>query len=158
MQSWQELQYPIESIGGEVFTTDYYANVIGPGVNGAIGNMVAGAAAQSILQIPSDSAFQCWKITFSANEHGATEMWSDAVQVPVTVFIVDGGSGRQILSQPVFLHQIGGPGRQPFLMPGKRIFLPNSTVTFTWANLDTNQWDNIGLVLHGRKIFNVTPT
>ena len=156
--NWQQIQFPQAQMGGETFTSDWYINAIGPGASGAQGNLAATTAAQTTLQIQSDSAFELWKISYYATLNGVTEPQIDNIMCPVTVFIADGGSGRQLFSAPVPLSTIAGPGREPYPVPGRRIFLPNSTVTFTWYNPDSSAWNGILLVLHGRKLFNVTPT
>ena len=115
------------------------------------GDLAAAASATQPLTFQSNSYFEAWKLTFFATLDGATQPNLDNIQVPVSVFISDTGSGKQLMNAPVPLSDIAGPGRLPFIVPGKRIFLPNSTVTFTFANFDSAQWDNILLTLHRRK-------
>ena len=154
-------QFPVwtqRNANGSVstYTSDYFAYNIGPGANGAAGNLAAAAIAQQPLQFQSDSYFEAWAITYSAMLDGATEPDVDNIFCPVTVFIADAGSGKQLFNQIIPLSQMAGPARQPFMIPGRRIFLPTSTVTFTFNNPDGTQWNSISLTLHGRKIFDIT--
>jgi len=139
------------------YTSDLFAYNVGPGANGASGNLAAGASAQSQLNFQSDSYFECWKITYNAALNAAAEPLSDQIFCPVTLFISDAGSGKQLFNQVINLSQLAGPGREPFLIPGKRIFLPSSTVTFTWNNPDATAWNLLSVTLWGRKIFDITP-
>lgn len=154
-------QFPLWSqtdSNGQVseYTSDYFAYVIGPAANGAIGSLAAATASMQNLNFQADSYFVLNKISYTAILDGVTDPQPDNVMCPVTVFISDAGSGKQLMFAPVPLSTIAGPGREPFIVPGTRIFLPTSTVTFAFFNPDTTAWNNIALVLHGRKIYDVT--
>ena len=106
----------------QTYTSDFFDYVVGPAANGAIGSIASLATVTQNLNFQADFYFELWKISYIAILHGVTAPQPDNVMCEVTVFISDAGSGKQLMFAPVPLSTIAGPGREPFLVPGKRIF------------------------------------
>src|SRR5262249_35859847 len=79
----------------------------------------------------------------------------DNIDIPISVLITDGGSGRQLFNQPIPVTSLAGLGREPYILPQKRIFMGKSTVTFAFLNFGGVTVNNFFLSLHGRKIFSL---
>lgn len=145
---WQNRQ-------GQKFTSDYYIYGVGPGTNGAMGTMATSSTANSVITIQADSDFEWDYTTVYGEIDGATASpLPDNIDIPISVLISDGGSGRQLFNQPIPVTSLAGLGREPYILPQKRIFMGKSTVNFFFTNFSaTIQVDNFFLSLHGRKIF-----
>lgn len=140
--------------GGQWYTDDYFLYNVGPGVNGAAGALGPAAAAQTQITIQADSNFEWCYTTFYAELNGATAPNVDNIMVPVSLNIVDGGSGRNLFNQAIPISTLAGVGREPYPLPKKRIFMGKSTVNFFWLNFSgAATYNNISITLHGRKIF-----
>lgn len=151
-------QFPVwQNANGQKFTSDYYIYGVGPGTNGAMGNMAAGATANTQITIQADSDFEWDYTTVYAEINGATASpLPDNIDIPVSVLISDGGSGRQLFNQNIPITSLGGLGREPYILPQKRIFMGKSTVNFSFTNFSSGtQVNNLFLSLHGRKIFSL---
>ena len=122
------------------------------------GNMVAGATKTQTVTIQADSQFEWMRSTVSGNLHGATEPFPDNILLPITVFISDTGSGRQLMSSAVQVNELAGKGTLPFINPASRIFEPSAVISITAVSFSAaSQYDNIEFVFHGRKIFKGGP-
>lgn len=106
-------------------------------------DLANGMAAQNNILIEADSAFRVNKLSL------ATRTGSPAY---ASVLIRDGGSGRQLSNQPVYLGALFGTADNPFILPVPRIFAPRSTIQFQLTNLDNNPL-SVQLVLHGAKVY-----
>lgn len=146
---WQNAQ-------GQRFTSDYFIYGVGPGTNGAIGNLANGATANSVITIQADSDFEWDYTTVYGEINGATASpLPDNIDIPISVLISDGGSGRQLFSQAIPVTSLAGLGREPYILPQKRIFMGKSTVNFSFVNFGGVTVNNFFLSLHGRKIFSL---
>jgi hypothetical protein len=151
-------QFPVwTNQQGQKFTSDYYIYGIGPAANGAIGAMAPGAISNQQITIQADSDFEWDYTTIYGEIDGATASpLPDNIDIPVTVLISDGGSGRQLFSQAIPVTSLAGLGREPYILPQKRIFMGKSTVNFQFTNFSgAVTVDNLFLCLHGRKIFSL---
>ena len=141
---------------GQKFTSDYFVYGVGPAPNGIIGNLAANAQANSQINIQADSDFEWDYSTVYAEIAGATLTTAfDNIDIPVTVLITDGGSGRQLFNQPIPITTLCGLGRLAYVLPQKRIFMGKSTVNFFFTNLSATAINNLMFSLHGRKIFSL---
>jgi hypothetical protein len=146
---------------GRLWTCDYYDYFVA--VPAALGeltnNGTAGSTAQANITIQADADFEwMWATYYASATNPPTYPYTDAQMVPITLQIKDGGSGRDLFSAPIWISQIGGVGRQPYVLPVKRKFMAKSTVNFFFANMDTvNDWFNVSYTLHGQKIFDLGP-
>jgi hypothetical protein len=151
-------QFPVwQNSQGQKFTSDYYIYGVGPGANGIRGNLAAGIAANVNITVQADSDFEWDYTTVYGEINGATASpLPDNIDIPVSVLITDGGSGRQLFNQPIPVTSLAGLGREPYILPQKRIFMGKSTINFAFLNFDgTLTVNNLFLSLHGRKIFSL---
>lgn len=145
-----------QNSSGQRFTSDYFIYGIGPGTNGAIGNLASAATSQQQITIQADSDFEWDYTTVYGQINGATASpLPDNIDIPITVLITDGGSGRQLFNAPIPVTSLAGLGREPYILPQKRIFMGKSTVTFAFVNFGSATVNNFFLSLHGRKIFSL---
>lgn len=115
--------------------------------------VLAGAAAQSAIQIQSDSDFELTKFTMFADIALAAETEATRVLPLVTLQITDTGTGRQLFSSPVPIPAIMGDGRIPFILPVPKIFSANASVAIQVANFSAATDYGLRLCLIGAKIF-----
>ncbi len=150
-------QFPVwQNSSGQKFTSDYYLYGVGPGTNGAIGNIASAATANTQITIQADSDFEWDYTTVYGEINGATASpLPDNIDIPISVLITDGGSGRQLFNQAIPVTTLAGLGREPYILPQKRIFMGKSTVNFSFLNFGAATVNNFFLTLHGRKIFSL---
>lgn len=151
-------QFPVwKNAEGQKFTSDYYIYGVGPGTNGVIGNLASGVTANVSITIQADSDFEWDYTTVYGEINGATASpLPDNIDIPVSVLITDGGSGRQLFNQNIPVTSLAGLGREPYILPQKRIFMGKSTVNFSFTNFSGSLTvNNLFLSLHGRKIFSL---
>src|SRR5438445_13756930 len=84
--------------------------------------------------VQQDSAFKWLKSTYFADLAGAAVTSSARIVPLATVQIQDGGSGRNLFSNPVPVPNVFGTGDLPFILPIPRRFKPFSQVNATIAN------------------------
>lgn len=111
------------------------------------------AQANGSIQIQADAGFKWIKSTYYATIANAAFV-SAAVPIPsVTVNLVDGGSGRQLMSGPVPVPSLFGTGQLPFINTIARVFEPNSTINVSVTNFDAAVTYNLRLSFIGNKVF-----
>lgn len=138
-----------------LFYVDFFVYVV---PISATNSIAASATSVQQLQVQADSDFEWIECTITGNLHGGAAPFADTIFMPITVQIVDGGSGRQLLSAPTPFQSIGGSGKQPFILPESRVFKARTNIQFTFVNLDAaNVYDNVFMNLIGRKIFQFGP-
>jgi hypothetical protein len=151
-------QFPVwQNQSGQKFTSDYFLYGVGPGANGAQGTLAHTATAKTVITIQADSDFE-WDYTtvYGQISGAAASPLPDNIDIPISVLISDGGSGRQLFNQQIPVTTLAGLGREPYILPQKRIFMGKSTVTFNFTNFDpVIDVLNFFLTLHGRKIFSL---
>lgn len=114
----------------------------------------AGASQAVTVNIQADSAFILDKMSVFADLAGAAQTDSTRVIPLVTLQITDGGSGRNLQNGPIPLSSIAGNGELPFVLPQPRVFVANSSITFTFTNFSlATTYTNVFLSLIGRKVF-----
>lgn len=120
-----------------------------------LGNFAPGDPARNVaIIIQQDAAFELIELTCSGVLHGAAAPQADSVVLPITVQLTDTGAGRALFFNPIPINTICGTGKQPFILPVSKVFVPLSTVTVTAQTYDsTNTWDNVWMVLIGRRVF-----
>jgi len=117
------------------------------------GSMAAAAVSQGTVTIQADSHFEWMKTVCQGNKNAAAEPWPDNIILPITIFITDTGSGRQLMSAALPVNLIAGRGQLPFINPEDRIFKPSATIQVTATNFGASTYDNIWFAFAGRKIF-----
>ncbi len=115
--------------------------------------LAAGTSATQNLNIQADSDFILQKMTYGADIAGAAQTDSGRVIPLATILIVDSGSGRQSSNAAVDLQSIMGDGRIPFILSQPKIFLAQSNVSITVANISSATTYNIRLSFIGVKGF-----
>lgn len=124
---------------------DFYSYV----VNFA-GLAAAGSASQS-FSIDTDSDFLLQKLCNIVDVAGAA-ITSSSIPVPlVTVQISDGGSSRQMFSQPAPMGAVFGNGYEPFILPAPRLISAGSTMTVSVTNYSAATTYNIRMAFIGLK-------
>ena len=81
------------------------------------------------IVIQADSEFILQKLTAMAVT--TTDTVLEPPRLPITVLVVDTGSGRQLTDKAVPLGNIFGSARFPFIMPTPRLFAARSTIELT---------------------------
>lgn len=117
-------------------------------------SLAAGSSATGFIQIEADSDFQVQKMEHFADLAGAAQTFNTLVVPLVSVVIIDTGSGRQLMNQPIPVSNLFGDGRLPFIIPTPKLFVKNSRINFDVVNFSAaTTYTNLWLVLTGKKIF-----
>jgi len=115
--------------------------------------LAAGASANDIINIEADSDFILQKLTYEADIAGAAFIESTRPIPNVTVQLIDSGSGRQLMQNPVPIPAIFGTGELPFILANPRLFAKNSTIQVAYTNFDAAAGYTIRLSFIGYKIY-----
>lgn len=115
--------------------------------------LAAGGNANDIINIEADSNFLLQKLAYYATIADAAFTDSTRPVPNVTVQLVDSGSGRQLMQNPVPIPSFFGTGELPFILPNPRLFLANSTLQIAYANFDAAAAYNIRLAFIGYKVY-----
>lgn len=99
-----------------------------------IASIAAAATVTQTFSIDTDSNFVLQKMTQESDISGAAVTTGTEVVPLCKIQVQDGGSSRQMFSQPVSLHGVFGTGENPFILPAPRLFSAGSTVTITVTN------------------------
>jgi hypothetical protein len=122
------------------------------------GSLAPSQSLPKTILIQTDSKFEWMKTTYYAILHGETPPTQNTDQHNITFFLTDSGTGRQLMNEPIFIGAVVGDGKRPAILSVTRIFQPNATITITASNVDaTATYDNVEIVLSGRKIFKGPP-
>lgn len=118
----------------------------------ALAILPAGSA-NDIINIEADSDFILQKFAFQADIAAAA--YTDATRPwpNISVQLIDSGSGRQLMQNPIPVTSFMGTGELPFILPNPRKFLRNSTIQVAFTNFDAAITYNIRLAFIGYKIY-----
>lgn len=119
-------------------------------------NLASGGSDEGNIQIQADSDF-VWKLGayFARNLTAGADPTLDTYPVPpITVQIVDSGSGRNLFNQAIPINQTFGTASLPFVLPTTRIFRARSNIQFSVSNDGSDDY-SIVLSLIGSKLFNM---
>jgi len=130
---------------GNFYTEDYYGYVFN------LATLAAGATEQVTIVAEADSDFE-W-ITATSSVMYNTTTGAPNVSPEVDIQVMDGGSQRNLFSNPINLLQIMGYGLFPFILPQTRLFTAKTPIVVTFTNYDANPYNNLFVVMEGRKIF-----
>ena len=145
-------QMPSQNNSGQVFQNNYLEDFFV--YSASLGNLAPAAQANVNLQIQADAIFEWVMATCYGNLHGATPPFTDAALLPVSVQLIDSGSGRQLFSGAIPITSFAGTGKQPFILPVSRFFRARSNIQITATNFDAaSTYDNLFLNFIGRKLF-----
>lgn len=117
-------------------------------------DLLQGATGNNFIQIEADSDFLIQKLAQTTFIDG-DPITVDTQPVPLcTILIVDTGSGRQIMNEPVPLDALFGTGRLPYILPTPKLFVKNSRINVTLFNFSAGtNYDDIWISFEGKKIF-----
>ena len=110
-------------------------------------------SANDIVNIEADSDFLLQKFAYQADIAAAAFTDSTRPWPNVTIQLIDSGSGRQLMQNPIPVTSFMGNGELPFILPNPRKFLRNSTIQVAFANFDAAVTYNIRLAFIGYKIY-----
>ncbi len=117
--------------------------------------LVAGANANDIINIEADSDFILQKFAYEADIAAAAYTFTTNPIPLITIQLIDSGSGRQLMQNPIPVNSFMGDGQLPFILPNPRKFLRNSTIQVAFNNFDAAVTYNIRLAFIGYKIYGV---
>jgi len=112
-----------------------------------------GGNANDIINIEADSDFMLQKFAYQADIAAAAFTYNTRPIPLVTIQLIDSGSGRQLMNNPIPITSFMGDGQLPFILPNPRKFLRNSTIQVAFANFDAAVTYNIRLAFIGYKIY-----
>jgi hypothetical protein len=117
-----------------------------------------GGTATNQIVIQNDSDFE-WVAGSLAFDQAAAAYTYQNTPIPnMSVLIVDGGSGRQLMNAPVPVISVFGLPGKPKMLPISKVFGRTAVVQFTVTNYDAAVANgNLRLTLHGWKIFYGNP-
>ena len=110
-------------------------------------------SANDIINIEADSDFILQKLTYQADIAAAAFLDSTRPIPNVSIQLIDSGSGRQLMQNPIPIPSLFGTGELPFILPNPRKFLRNSTIQIAFTNFDAAATYNIRLAFIGYKIY-----
>ena len=115
--------------------------------------IAAGGSANDVINIEADSDFIMQKLSFQADIAAAAFTDSTRPIPNVSVQLVDTGSGRQLMQNPIPIPSMFGWGELPFVLDNPRKFLRNSTIQVAFTNFDAAATYNVRLAFIGYKIY-----
>jgi hypothetical protein len=115
--------------------------------------IATGASVNDVINIEADSDFILQKLTYSADIAGVAQLESTRIVPNVSVQIVDTGSGRQLMQNPIPIAAFFGSGELPFILPNPRLFMRNSTIQIAFTSFEVAITPNIDLAFIGYKIY-----
>jgi hypothetical protein len=116
-------------------------------------SFAAAATYQATISVEADSYFYANALSYCADIAAAALTESTNVIPLATLTILDTGSGRQLMAQPVALGAIAGDGKRPYRLPKPRRFAPTSQIILTFVNYSAATAYNIRFTIHGFKVY-----
>ena len=110
-------------------------------------------SANDIINIEADSDFILQKFAYEADIAAAAFTFNTKPIPLITIQLIDSGSGRQLMQNPIPVASFMGDGQLPFILPNPRKFLRNSTIQIAFTNFDAAVTYNIRLAFIGYKIY-----
>lgn len=124
---------------------DFYSYVIN------FASLANGVSSSGSFSIDTDSDFILTMMTQQSDLALAAVTDSTRIVPLVTVQVTDGGSSRQLFSNPVPIPSVFGCGENPYILPAPRRFSAGSTINVAVANYSTATTYNLRLVFSGIK-------
>ena len=115
--------------------------------------IAVGGSDNDVINIEADSDFILQKLTFEADLAGAAQDHSTRVIPNVSVQLIDTGSGRQLMQEPIPIPSFFGIGAIPFILPNPRLFMRNSTIQVAFTSFEAVDTPTIRLAFIGYKIY-----
>lgn len=119
-----------------------------------LGTPIPVAGSQNdVINIEADSDFILQKLSYQADIAAAAFTDSTRPIPNVTVQLIDTGSGRQLMQNPIPIPSFFGTGQLPFILSNPRLFMRNSTIQVAFTNFDAAIAYNIQLAFIGYKVY-----
>ena len=139
---------PVPLPAPEVIAEDFFT------YNTQFEDLQSGATGNNFIQIEADSDFLIQKLAYASFVNGDAVTFNTQDIPLCTVLIVDTGSGRQIMNNPVPISALFGDGRLPYILPTPKLFTKNSRINVSLFNFSTGTtYADIWLNFEGKKIF-----
>ena len=117
-------------------------------------NLAVGASLTNQIIIQADADFEWIEAVYEFDLAAAAYLYNTRPMPNMTVLIVDGSSGRQLMNNAVPVVNIFGRPEMPYVMPITKTFKANATIQFTATNFDAAvTTGNLRLSLIGVKHF-----
>lgn len=121
------------------------------------GIAVAASQTQS-LQISADSDFEVLQMAYHMTVAQAAFTDSTRPVPNMSIMLLDTGSGRNLMNNPVPLASIAGTGVNPYFLPVTKTFARNAQIQATLTNFDAAvATAYVYITLVGRKIYQLGP-
>lgn len=113
----------------------------------------SGQTQTGFIQIEADSDFLIQKLAYFSNfDDSRVEVQTQDVPL-ATILIVDTGSGRQLMNNPVPISSMFGSGFLPYILPTPKLFTKNSRINVTVFNFGSVDYEDLWVNFEGKKIF-----
>ncbi len=112
-----------------------------------------GLSSNDVINIEADSDFILQKLTYQADIAGAAQTDGTRVIPNVLVQLIDTGSGRQLMQNPIPIPNIFGIGAIPFILPNPRLFMRNSTIQIAYTSFEAAITPTVRLSFIGYKVY-----
>ena len=117
-------------------------------------DLLVGGTQIGFIQIEADSDFLIQKLAYFSSADGSPQTVQTAEIPLATILIVDTGSGRQIMNNPVPLSALFVAARLPYILPTPKLFTKNTRINVTLSNFSAGTaYDDIWINFEGKKIF-----
>lgn len=117
-------------------------------------SLAGGASDTYAINIKADADFAWQKGMMSCAIASGTMTNATRVVPLITVLLVDGGSGRQLMDQALPVPNLFGIGELPFILPQPKVFARSSTLLVEVKNYTAaTTYTDIYLTLHGTLLF-----
>jgi len=115
--------------------------------------LATGASVNDTIQIEADSDFILQKLAYEADLAGVAQLESTQIVPNVNIQIIDTGSGRQLMQNPIPIATIFGRGTLPFILPNPRLFMRNSSLQIAFTSFEAAVTPTIRLSFIGYKVY-----
>lgn len=115
--------------------------------------VAAGVTQTQTLNIQADSDFEVIKLAYASDLAAGVQTDSTRTIPQCSILILDTGSGRQLMNQPIDFTTFFGNGQEPFILPVPKTFRANTSLSIALTNYSAAQSYNVRLSLIGSKIF-----
>ena len=116
--------------------------------------LAVGASSNDVINIEADSDFILQKLAYQADLNSGDPVTDSTRVIPnVSVQLIDTGSGRQLMQQPIPIPSFFGTGQLPFILPNPRLFMRNSTIQVAFTSFENASVPTIRLAFIGYKVY-----
>lgn len=115
--------------------------------------LVSLTSSNDVINIEADSDFVLQKLSYEADIAAAAYTFTTNPIPLISIQLIDTGSGRQLMQNPIPVNSFFGDGKLPFYLPNPRRFERNSTIQVAFTNFDAAVTYNIRLAFIGYKIY-----